>query len=34
MLKWIGGRFDPEDFNPKKGTKEMKTGLPDLKNIS
>jgi hypothetical protein len=29
MLEWIGGKFDPEKFDPGKATKEMKKGLPD-----
>jgi hypothetical protein len=29
MLEWIGGKFDPEKFDPGKVTKEMKKGLPD-----
>jgi hypothetical protein len=29
MMEWIGGRFDPEDFDPAKATQEMKEGLPD-----
>jgi len=29
MLEWIGGEFDPEQFDAKKATKEMKKGLPD-----
>ncbi len=32
MIKWIGGRFDPEDFDAKRVTKEMKMGLPDGRN--
>jgi Plasmid pRiA4b ORF-3-like protein len=33
MLEWIGGRFDSEDFDPKKATKEMKKGLPDWRSM-
>jgi hypothetical protein len=29
MLRWIGGSFDPEHFDPAKATKEMRKGLPD-----
>lgn len=29
MLEWIGGRFDPEEFDPAVATKAMKKGLPD-----
>ncbi len=28
-LKWIGGRFDPEEFDPMKATRRMRRGLPD-----
>ena len=27
-LTWVGGSFDPEDFDPEKATKEMIRGLP------
>lgn len=33
MLEWIGGRFDPEEFNAKEATKAMKKGLPDWRSI-
>ena len=33
LLEWIGGRFDPEDFDPKQATKEMKQGLPDWRGM-
>lgn len=33
MLEWIGGRFDPEEFDAKQATKEMKKGLPDWKSM-
>jgi hypothetical protein len=29
LLEWVGGRFDSEQFDPKKATKAMKKGLPD-----
>jgi hypothetical protein len=29
MLKWVGGKFDPEAFDAKRATKAMKKGLPD-----
>jgi hypothetical protein len=32
MLGWVGGRFDPEAFDPAVATKEMKKGLPDWRN--
>ncbi len=28
-LKWIGGRFDPEEFDPLKATRRMRRGLPN-----
>ena len=33
MLEWIGGRFDPEEFDAKQATKEMKKGLPDWRSM-
>lgn len=33
MLEWIGGRFDPEEFNAKAATKAMKKGLPDWRSM-
>lgn len=33
MLEWIGGKFDPEKFDPSKATKEMKKGLPDWRSM-
>lgn len=33
MLGWVGGRFDPEEFNPAKATKAMKKGLPDWRRM-
>lgn len=32
MLRWVGGKFDPEDFDPGAATKAMKKGLPDWRN--
>jgi Plasmid pRiA4b ORF-3-like protein len=29
LLEWVGGRFDPEAFDPAAATKAMKKGLPD-----
>lgn len=29
MLEWIGGWFEPVEFDAKQLTKEMKKGLPD-----
>ena len=28
-LKWIGERFDPEEFDPMKATRRMRRGLPN-----
>jgi hypothetical protein len=32
LLEWIGGRFDPEAFDPVKATKAMRKGLPDWRS--
>ena len=32
-LQWLGGRFDPEAFNPAKATKAMRKGLPDWRRL-
>ncbi len=29
MLEWIGGKFDPDEFDAAAATKSMKKGLPD-----
>jgi hypothetical protein len=29
LLEWVGGRFDPEEFDAAKTTKAMKKGLPN-----
>jgi hypothetical protein len=29
LREWIGGRFDPEAFNPSEATRRMRQGLPD-----
>ena len=34
MLGWVGGRFDPEKFDPVKVTKAMRKGLPDWRRIA
>jgi hypothetical protein len=34
LLEWIGGRFDPEEFDPLKATKAMKKGLPDWRSMA
>jgi hypothetical protein len=31
--EWIGGRFDPEAFDPAKATKRMWRGLPDWRRM-
>ena len=28
-LEWIGGRFDPDEFDPATATRRMRRGLPD-----
>ncbi len=33
MLEWVGGRFDPEKFDPGKATKAMRNGLPDWRSM-
>ncbi len=33
FLHWIGGRFDPEEFDPTKATKRMWRGLPDWRKM-
>jgi hypothetical protein len=34
LLEWVGGRFDPEAFDPAKATKAMRTGLPDWRSMA
>jgi hypothetical protein len=34
LLEWIGGSFDPEEFDPAKATKAMKQGLPDWRRMA
>jgi hypothetical protein len=29
MLEWVGGRFDPTEFDPATATRRMRRGLPD-----
>jgi hypothetical protein len=29
MLEWVGGRFEPEEFDSDRATKSMRKGLPD-----
>lgn len=33
MLRWVGGRFDPEEFNAQTATEAMKEGLPDWRTM-
>jgi len=33
LLEWVGGGFDPEDFDPAKATKAMRKGLPDWRSM-
>ena len=32
-LEWVGGKFDPESFNPAAATKRMRAGLPDWRSM-
>jgi hypothetical protein len=34
LLDWVGGGFDPEEFDPAKATKAMKKGLPDWRSMA
>jgi hypothetical protein len=34
LLEWVGGSFDPEEFNPAKATKAMRKGLPDWRSMA
>ena len=34
FVEWIGGTFDPEDFDPEKATKRMWRGLPDWRKMA
>lgn len=33
FVGWIGGRFDPESFDPEKATKRIRRGLPDWRKM-
>lgn len=33
LLDWVGGRFDPEEFDAATATKAMKKGLPDWRRM-
>jgi Plasmid pRiA4b ORF-3-like protein len=34
MLEWVGGRFDPEAFDPVQATRAMRKGLPDWRSLA
>ena len=34
FLTWVGGSFDPEEFDADKMTKKMRRGLPDWRTMS
>ena len=34
LLEWIGGRFDPEEFDAAKATKAIRKGLPDWRSTA
>lgn len=34
LLEWVGGKFDPEKFDPAKATKAMRKGLPDWRRMA
>jgi hypothetical protein len=34
LLEWVGGRFDPAEFDPAKATKAMRKGLPDWRSTA
>lgn len=34
MLAWVGGKFDPEAFDPETATKRMRRGLPDWRTMA
>ena len=34
LLEWVGGRFNPEEFDPVAATKAMKKGLPDWRRMA
>jgi hypothetical protein len=33
MLEWVGGKFDPEAFDPAVATRRMQQGLPDWRRM-
>ena len=34
LPEWVGGRFDPEEFDPAKATKAMRKGLPGWRSMA
>ena len=34
LLEWVGGSFDPEEFDSGKATKAMRKGLPDWRSMA
>src|SRR6516162_7112754 len=34
LLEWVGGSFDPEEFDPANATKAMNKGLPDWRRMA
>ncbi len=34
LLECVGGRFDPEEFDPADATRAMKKGLPDRRRMA
>ena len=32
LLEWVGGKFDPDAFDPAKATTRMRKGLPDWRS--
>jgi hypothetical protein len=33
MLEWVGGQFDPDEFDPATATRRMRRGLPDWRRM-
>ena len=33
LLRWCGGKFSPDEFDPAQATREMKKGLPDWRQM-
>ena len=34
FVTWIGGSFDPDNFDSEKATKRMRRGLPDWRKLA